>query len=76
MLWSHADFINEKEISHPGCNRDIWSMKNESKVRKPTGARYLDEVREHVIRMLLEHQRTGNAERSDPLDCREDRHVA
>ena len=31
-------------------------MENESKVRKPTGTRYSDEVRERAVRMVFEHQ--------------------
>ncbi|WP_175964538.1 hypothetical protein [Burkholderia pyrrocinia] len=31
-------------------------MENESKVRKPTGTRYSDEVRERAVRMVFEHE--------------------
>jgi transposase len=31
-------------------------MENASKVKKPTGARYSDEVRERAVWMVLEHQ--------------------
>lgn len=31
-------------------------MENESKVRKPTGTRYSDEVQERAVRMVFEHQ--------------------
>ena len=31
-------------------------MENASKVKKPTGTRYSEEVRERAVRMVLEHQ--------------------
>ncbi len=31
-------------------------MENESKLRKPTGTGYSDEVREGAVRMVFEHQ--------------------
>ncbi|MCL4662076.1 hypothetical protein L0Z16_23025 [Burkholderia multivorans] len=31
-------------------------MESENKVRKPTGKRYSDEVRERAVRMVFEHQ--------------------
>ena len=52
-------------------------MENESKVRKPTGTRYSDEVRKRAVRMVLEHQHEYQTQGGgDPLDRLEDGDVA